>query len=195
MRRFFLASTLCAAVLALAACPAPEPRPTYPDITFTGKPPLVFNVAEIKVDVPYVEPLEPPHVGENFPVPPLRAARNWAEQRFRAGGGRGSVTVTIIEAGAVEIELERSGGLKGLLTKEQAQRYEVTLAVRVLAVDPVGPRSVHADARVTRNITVPENADLNEREATQYKLTQDAMADLDAVMEQQIRRHLAGFLR
>lgn len=195
MRQLTRLSMLSAAAFVLAACPPPEPRPNYPDIAFTDKAPIALDVAEIRIDVPYVEPLELPHVGESFPVPPLRAARNWAEQRLRAVGSGGTVTVTINEASAVEAELEQSGGLKGLFTKEQAQRYEVTISMQVLAVDPAGTRTARASARVKRSITVPENADLNEREDVQYKLTKDALADFDKVMEGQIRQHLAGFLR
>lgn len=195
MQNLVRLSVLCIAALTLAACPPPPPRPNYPDITFSNRPPINLDVAEIKVDVPYIEPLESPHVGESFPVPPLRAARNWAQQRLRAVGRRGSVTVTIVEASAVEAELKQAGGLKGLFTKQQAQRYDVTINMEILAVDPVGPRSARAAAQVKRSTTVPENADLNEREEIQYKLTKDAMDEFDKAMEGQIRRQLAGFVR
>lgn len=195
MGRLVQLSMLSATALVLAACPPPTPRPDYPPISFAEKPPIALDVAAIEIAVPYVEPLELPHVGESFPEPPLRAARSWAEQRLRAVGERGTATVTIVEAGAVELELEQSSGLKGLFTKEQAQRYEVTVAVRVDVVDPVGPRMRGAEARVKRSITVPENADLNEREDIQYQVTKDAMADLDRAMEAQIRQHLVEFVR
>lgn len=186
---------LSAAAFVLVACPPPQSRPTYPDITFTDKPPINLDVAEIKIDVPYIEPLEPPHVGESFPVPPLRAARSWAQQRLRAVGRRGTITITIVEAGAEEAELKRAGGLKGLFTKEQAQRYDVTVDMQILAVDPVGPRTSRASAVVKRSITVPENADLNQREEIQYTLVKNAMADFDKAMESQIRKQLTGFVR
>lgn len=195
MQRLVRLSVLGTVALTLAACPPPPPRPTYPDITFTDKPPINLDVAEIKIDVPYIEPLDAPHVGESFPVPPLRAARNWVQQRLRAVGRSGSVTVTIVEAGAVEAELKQAGGLKGLFTKQQAQRYDVTINMQILAIDPVGPRTARAGAQVRRSTTVPENADLNQREEIQYKLTKDAMAEFDKAMESQIRQHLTGFVR
>lgn len=188
-------SILSAAAFLLAACPPPQSRPTYPDITFSDKQPINLDVAEINIDIPYIEPLEAPHVGETFPVSPLRAAHNWAEQRLRAVGRRGTVTVTIVEAGAVEAELKRAGGLKGLFTKEQAQRYDVTINMQILAVDPVGPRTSRASALVKRSNTVPENADLNQREEIQYTLVKNTMADFDRAMESQIRKELAGFVR
>lgn len=195
MPRFVQRSVVLAAAFLLAACQSPPPSPSFSDISFADRPPILLDVAEIVIDVPYVEPLEPPHVGETFPVPPLRAARDWASQRLRAVGQRGTATVTIVEAGAVEAELERSGGLRGMFTKEQAQRYEVTIAVQIRAVDPEGPRTARAEARVKRSITVPENADLNEREEIQYELTRQTMDDFDQAMTNQVRRHMGQFMR
>ena len=95
-----------AAALALVACQPPG-KPKYDDITFTHLPPIELNVADIIIEAPYQEPLELPHVGEQFPVSPSRAARSWAEDRLRAVGGSGTVTVTIVESGAVETDLAR----------------------------------------------------------------------------------------
>ncbi len=176
----------------LAACPPPE-RPQFADITFSHLSPLAFDVAEIRIATPYREPLDAPHVGELFPVTPSRAARRWAEDRLRAVGERGTVTLTIRESSAVETELERTEGLKGLLTKDQSQRYEVTIDMQIEAFDPVGPRVAKASARAVRGSTVPEDATVNEREKVWYRLTEETINALDKTLTQQIEQHLAGF--
>ena len=61
--------------------------------------------------------------------------------------------------------------------------------------DPVGPRTSRATALVKRSNTVPENADLNQREEIQYTLVKNTMANFDQAMESQIRKELAGFVR
>lgn len=180
--------------LGLAGCP-PAAIPEYPPIGFADKPPIALDVAEIRIEVPYEESLAPPHVGQNFPVPPLTAARRWAEERLRATGNSGIATVTIREAGAIETELERSKGLKGLVKREQSQRYEVTISMRVVLASADNSRRADAEAFARRSITVMENADLNEREATWYKLTKDAMADFDAVMTREIGKGQRDFAR
>jgi hypothetical protein len=196
MRRFGQIFLLAVVTLGLAACPPPPPEPVaWPDITFTAQAPIEFNVAEIRIVTPYREPIEPPHVGEQFPVSPSRAALNWAEDRLRAVGSRGTLTVTIVESSAVEEQLEASAGLKGLLTKEQSERYLVVISMEIEALDPVGPRVATATARTRKSITVREDATLNEREETWYDLTKGAMADFDAAMERQIRNTLGNFLK
>jgi len=196
MRRIGQLFSLAVLALWLAACPPPPQEPvSWPDITFTSMPPIEFDVAEIKIDTPYREPIDPPHVGEQFPVSPSRAARNWAEDRLRAVGRRGTLTVTILESSAIEEQLESSGGLTGLLTMEQSEKYLVVVSMEFRALDPVGPRAATATARTRKSTTVREDATLDEREEIWYLLTKDTMAAFDEAMERQIRTTLGNFLR
>ena len=194
MRRFCSILVFSVMAMGLAACQPPG-KPKYPDITFDHLPPIELNVAEIVIKTPYQEPLEPPHVGEQFPVSPSRAARRWAADRLRAVGDRGSVTVTIIESSAVETELKRTTGVTGLLTKDQAQSYEVKIEMSIEAMEPDGPRSGSASIRVTKKTSVAEDATMNEREDTWYKLTQNVMNNFNEAMEKQIGKTLAGFTK
>lgn len=194
MRHILSLFVLSIMALGLAGCPPPA-VPEYPPIGFADKPPIALDVAEIRIEVLYEEPLAPPHVGQDFPVPPLAAARRWAEDRLRATGNSGIATVTIREAGATETELERSKGLKGLVKREQSQRYEVTISIEVAASSAGNSRRASAEAVARRSVTVLENADLNEREAAWYKLTRDAMTDFDTAMTAEIGKSLRGFVR
>lgn len=195
MRLVGLVFVLALTVLGLAGCTPPPEKVVWPEITFGHLPPLEFDVAEIRIETPYHEPIEPPHVGEVFPISPSRAALRWAEDRLRAVGTRGTVTVTIQESSAVETELEGAGGLKGLLTKEQTEKYLVTIAMKVEAMDPVGPRVASATTRTRKSNTVREDATVNEREKVWYRLTEEAMKDFDAGMTRQIKTVLGSFLK
>lgn len=192
MRRVISFAVFSIIAMGLAACQPPG-KPEYADITFDHLPPIELDVAEIVIKTPYQESLASPHVGEQFPVSPSRAARRWVEDRLRATGQRGSVTVTIVESSAVETELERTTGVTGLLTKDQAQSYEIIIEMSVEAMDPVGPRAGTASIRVTKKTSVAEDATVNEREETWYKLTQDAMRNFNEAMEKQIGKTLSGF--
>lgn len=194
MRRFVSLILFPIAFFALAGCQPPD-KPRYPDITFDSLPPIRLDVAEIVIKTPYQEPLEAPHVGEQFPVSPSKAARRWVEDRLQAVGTGGTATVTIVESGAVETELARTEGIKGVFTKDQAQSYEIAIEIMIEAMDPVGPRSATASARVTRKTSVAEDFTLNEREATWYKLTKDGMNSFNEVMEGQIKKTLSGFTK
>ncbi len=192
MSRFIKFIVFPAVALGLAAC-TPPGKVKYDDIRFSNVPPIELNVAEIIIKTPYEEPLKLPHVGEQFPVSPSRAARNWAEDRLRAVGSSGTATVTIVESSAVENELVRTEGVTGLLTKDQAQSYEVIIEMSIEAVEPVGSRKATAEARVTKKTSVAEDATVNEREGIWYKLTYDTMNNFDEHMERQIGKYLKSF--
>jgi len=193
MRRFAQFVVFPVMALVLVACQPPG-RPKYDDITFTHLPPIELNVAEIIINTPYQEPLEPPHVGEQFPVSPSSAARNWAEGRLRAVGDSGTATVTIVESGAVETELERTTGVTGLLTKDQSQSYEIAIAMTVEAQQPGGSKGM-AESRVTKKTSVAEDANVNEREAVWHKLTKDTMNSFNENMERQMGTYLSQFMK
>jgi hypothetical protein len=192
MRRLYSFLIFSVMAVMLAACQPPG-RPHYPEITFNHLSPIALDVAEIVIKTPYQESLEPPHVGEQFPISPSRVARRWVEDRLRATGQRGVATVTILESGAIETELERTTGVTGLLTKDQAQSYEIAIEISIEVMDPVGPRVGTASMRVTKKTSVAEDASMNEREDTWYKLTQGAMNNFNDAMEKQIGKTLASF--
>lgn len=194
MRRFVSLAVLSVAALMVAACQPPD-RPRYPDISFDHLPPIELKVANIDVKTPYQEPVDPPHVGEQFPVSPSRAARRWADDRLRATGQSGTATVTIVESSATETELKRTEGLKGVFTKDQAQSYEIVIEVKVEAVDGDGLNRRSASARVTRKTSVAEDVSMNEREETWYKLTKEAMEQFNAALEGQIRKAMDSFVK
>jgi hypothetical protein len=194
MHRLYSILIICAVSIGLFGCQPPS-GPQYPDITFSNLPPIELDVAEIVVKTPYQEPLEPPHVGEQFPVSPSHAARRWVEDRLRAVGTGGQAVVTILESSAVEKELERTEGLKGVFTKDQAQSYEVAIEIKIEAQASEGQRTGSAIMRATKKTSVSEDATMNDREETWYQLTKDVMNSFNDAMEQQIRRTMGSFVR
>ena len=86
----------------------------------------------------------------------------------------------------MEEELPTSGGLSGMLTTDQSERYSLHLVVEMQVLDG---RSIQgtAKAEARRSITVPEDSSLSEREEVWYQLTEQTMRDLDQQLEQTIR--------
>ena len=96
MRRSFSILVFFVMAMGLAACEPPG-KPKFADITFDHLPPIELAVAEIIINTPYQESLEPPYVGEQFPVSPSRAAR------FRAGSACPPIRIGIGAVGAGHI--------------------------------------------------------------------------------------------
>ena len=181
--------------LAVAACETPVEQRAFSEITFRHLTPISLNVAVIDIVVTFQSTLRPPNVEYEFPVPPATAAKRWAAERLQAVGASGRAVVTIVEASVVEVVLKKSTGLKGLFTTDQSERYDATVRVVIDAADLNRQLTARAAAEAKRSRSVRESVTLAEREKTWFALTETLMADFDSAMEEQIRKHLAAFLR
>jgi hypothetical protein len=170
----------------LAACAMEDPGNRFPPITFQHLPDLSLDVGDIQVEQAYVTPGQRPNVDHLFPVQPKNAAVQWAQDRLVARGDRLTFRYIVRQASAVETELETTTGVRGLLTTDQAARYEVHIVVEMQVLDG---RQIQgsAKAEARRSTTVEEGISLAERERAWYRLTEDTMRDLDKQLEETIR--------
>ncbi|MGO8915365.1 MAG: hypothetical protein ACLQJR_05605 [Stellaceae bacterium] len=180
----------------LAACESPPPRPTFPDIRFTGEPPIRLAVAGVDVQSNFKPSFLAPHVEHLFPVPPARAMENWAHDRLVAGGGSARARFVIEDASVVEVELKKKEeGITGAFTKEPAQRYDAKVAATLQILDDRGMPVRTVSVKASRSQSVLEGITPNDREKTWYELTTALMADFDQQMSQEISAHFGGYFQ
>jgi hypothetical protein len=187
---------LCVALLACAAgCSAPPPRPVFPDIRFNAEPPIRLDVVRVEVRNDYQPPFRSPNVDHLFPVPPMRAADNWADDRLKATAaiGSGGLELQAIfilrNASVIATALPQKTGSGALFTTQPAERYDLTLQADLEIADPRGIPLRTASVRVTRSRSVLNGITPNDRDHVWYDMTKDAMADFDRQMETQIRNN------
>jgi len=179
---------------ALTACNAPPPHPQYPDIRFTGQPPIGLAVNTVSLREDYAPSSAPPHVETQFPVTPMHAIENWAHDRLSATGGADRVVVDVTDASVVETALPRTEGMQGWFTNDQSERYDITVQVTINVVDSNGLVIRTATAHASRSQTVAENISPDQRDQTWYDMTKDVMTAFDHQMESEIRNHFTGFV-
>ena len=160
--------------LLLAACGGDDlpPRADFPALHYEYLTPLRLNVATVDVpDAPPPGPLD----GVN-PAPPGQALRRMALDRIGAGGSTGRAVFVIDQASITQA----GGGLSGIM------------AVHLDILGPDGGRAAYAEARVTRQATLPRRADLP---AALYDMTRAMMDDMNVEFEFQARRALRDWLQ
>ncbi len=179
----------------LVACETPVSVPRYADITFAHRPKIAVDVAKITVVEAYRSPGGLPHVEGEFPVTPMHMATNWARDRLNPVGTDGELVFTIKEASVIEVPLKKETGLTGLVTVDQAERYDARLIVEMNAQNPSTGRTAASSTTVERNRTVAEDVTLNEREGIWYRMTEEMAADLDRQLEAGMNKFYGPFLR
>jgi hypothetical protein len=180
--------------LFLAACDTPPRANRFPQITFAQHQPIRLAVREIAVEEAYESPGSDPYIEHQLPIAPAGLAARWGRERLEPAGPQNILNYVVREASVKEVRLERSGGVKGLLTLEQSERYEALIAVELQIVGETGGELARARAQSMRSITVPENATLHEREKVWFTLIEDILRDLDAQLERTIRESLHTFV-
>lgn len=180
-------------LLALAACQVTPEGPRYPELRFTDVPPIRLDVASVDYVEEYVPPQKDPNVDHVFPVTLSSSVRNWTNDRIVAAGSAGVVRVVLVDASVIEVMLEKSTGLTGTFTTDQAERYEASVKVRLEIYDGAGKQVGKANIDARRSVTAAEGISLKERDDVWYGLTKTLMADIDRELELTIHRHLARF--
>ena len=193
VRAAFLAFALTTLLTACSSDPPPAAR--FAQFDYTELPQIQLDVAEVVIEQRYRPSGSALHVEERLPLPPAAAAARWAEQRLVAAGDQGSARFIVHVAHVVEVPLERSGGISGFFTVEQAVRYDARLAVELAAEDPGSGRSATIKAETLRSVSVPENVTLEERDQVWQRMTEQMMRDLNAELEAEVRQALSGFIK
>ncbi len=185
-----------ALLLPLAACDTPATRPSFPEIRFNQEPQIRLDVSRIIVQDDYHPTFREPFVEHLFPVPPARAAATWAHDRLIATGTPGhTARVRITDASVRETELPKTQGVAGAFTKDQAERYDATLAITVEILDDHGFAIRNANAQVSRTKSVVEGITPNERDQVWYDMTKEMAANLDREIEAQMRAIFGYFIQ
>lgn len=179
----------------LAGCDSPPLRHKFADVTFQHLGALNLDVGSVQVEEAYRPADHPDDMGAEYPQAPISAVAQWAHDRLHAVGARGQATYTVVEAKATRTPLPRSTGLSAALNKDQSDRYDLAIEIRLDAFNPIIGKSGSLTERVTRSQTVAEDLTLNQREVVLFNLLDDAMKDLNARLEQSIPQYMGPLLR
>lgn len=187
---------IVAAALLLAACSDAPPPTKFPQLTYAHLGAFVLDVSEIEIVDRFRPTLRSPNIEHLVPVPPAKAARQWARDRLKSTGSSGRRAVFTIDNGAVTAtQLKRQSGLRGALTVDQSERYDAVIAVRLEIFEANGRRGGIAEANAQRSRSVPENITLDARDKIWFSITETLTNDLNAEMERVIAQFLGAYVR
>jgi hypothetical protein len=183
-------------VAALAGCSTTPPPQRFPELTYGHLGVMRLDVERVEIASDYQAPLRPPNVDHLFPTPPERVMRRWAQDRLAANGTPGRYARFVItDAKVTETNLPRSTGITGAFTKDQSQRYDLSMSAAIeIREDRGNFRSGYATASTSRSRTVREDITINDREKLWFEMLEQAMNELNTELERQIKGNMARFL-
>jgi hypothetical protein len=186
MRHKTFAITMLSAVLALGvigcSSVSPTPRP-MPTLGYHKYPPVRLNVGRIEVVNNYNPAQLPNRIENQMALPLPDAVNDWAKSRFQARGQDGVLTITIDTASVVGEDLQRTKGVKGFFTIDQARRVTGAVNIRFTASNMSFGTSGNAQVNVKSSRTLPEDASLHQQDIVLADMTDHMMSELDAATQ------------
>jgi len=182
-------------IAALSACATTAPGPSFPEITFAHEPKIRLDVARVEFVQQYIPPQQSPNVEHLFARRPSAVVRRWAEERLEPMGITRVARVTLLDASVIVVPLAKKEGLSDLFWKEQTERYDATLEVKIEIIDANGKQLAFARGVAKRSQTVGEDISPNQRRQVWFELTEAVTKDFDAEMERVIRKYLTQYVR
>ena len=180
-----------------AACNTGGPTTAQlPTVDLSRMTPISLSVGKITFVDEYQPPLRAPNVDHLIRPTPADNVHRWVNERIRATGGDAILEVTTSDASIVEVNLPRTAGMKGLFTKDQAQRYDghISVEMRIYAPGELMSKS-SVTAEVSQSRTIAENATLDQREALFNALSNDMLTQLNGELERNIGQYFASYRR
>lgn len=120
--------------------------------------------------------------------------RRWAGDRLHASGGQNFARFIILDATVTEQAMNTDGTFKAVFTNEQELRYDAVAEAVLEIRSETGSFLGNATARVSRFITIPENATLNERDQALFDMIDRLMRNFDTELGDNIRVHLSQWV-
>jgi hypothetical protein len=195
VRLFHRAGSLLFLAGFLAGCSTAPEMPKFPELTYGHLGVMKFDTEQVEIVDEYKPPFKAPNIEHKVPAPPALAMRRWAIDRLAGAGNPDRRAVfTIQQAAITESRLARTDGLRGVVTTDQSERYDLTLAARFELFEG-RTRVGIATASITRSRTVAEDITLNDRDKVLFDMVENAMLDFNREMEVSVSQFLRRYMR
>lgn len=180
--------------LFLAACSPSVHMPEPVGLAYLAHKPIHLNVSRVEVIKQYQSSSTPPHVENDFPMPPVAMIQQWVQDRLLPVGKTGYAVVTIEEASVIEKPLQGTTGFKGLLTVDQSEQYDAKMSVKIEVFDDGGNSKGFAYARAQGSRTIAENFNLGQRRKVWIVMMEKLMNGLDEELDRNVKSYLGKYI-
>ena len=178
----------------LVACSPSAQLPDPVGLSYLANKPIHLNVSRVEVVKKYQPSSTPPHVENDFPIPPTVMIQQWVQDRLLPVGKTGYAVVTIEEASVVETPLKGTGGFRGMFTVDQSEQYDAKMSVKIEIFDDAGSAKGFAYARAHGSRTVAENFTLGQRRKVWIIMMEKIMNNLDEELDRNVRGYLGQYI-
>ena len=177
----------------LISCTKELPK-TEP-LQFSNLKRLIISSASFRVKTSFLPLLKDPYIGHSLPDPLLDATRRWAEHRFTVVGNSGSVLLTILNATAMQENLNKRSGIEGLFYEDQELKIKMKVEILIEIFNENKKVIATIKAESNRERTLKEGLSINEKDTHLLDMERRLFIDLDHVILQEINAKIPNYFR
>lgn len=187
-------SSCLAVMLVLSACATQketaEPK-RYFEPRFNEQAPIELLVNKVDITSEFSPSFTRPNVEHLFPISLERAARIWATDRLKAVDFASNRTAEFIikDASVTETEEKASD-----IFHKDSLKYRAVLSTVLRVVDANGS-TAQTSLEAWRELTMPIDTPLDQKEKYWHEMVQKLMAEYDAKMQENIEQYLNMYVK
>ena len=153
-----------------------------PVLTFDHLEKQELPVARIQFLNQYSAPVTKNNIENKTRNAPLTTMQKWLEKRFVAVAPQDTLRVYIEEASLVKKDLPITDSIFGVFNVEPSQEYKARIFSKIEFLDDAGVLKASYNIRAERQVSLPNNATLVEKDRTLFRLMENLMQSIDREM-------------
>lgn len=153
-----------------------------PVLTFDHLEKQELPVARIQFLNQYSAPVTKNNIENKTRNAPLTTMQKWLEKRFVAVAPQDTLRVYIEEASLVKKDLPVTDSIFGVFNVEPSQEYKARIFSKIEFLDDAGVLKASYNIRAERQVSLPNNATLVEKDRTLFRLMENLMQSIDREM-------------
>ena len=169
-------------VLSLSGCSLTPEAYDEPLLTFDHLEKQELPVARIQFLNQYNPPMDNGHIEYKTRNAPVTSLQKWLEKRFVPANTQGTMRMFVEEASLVKRDLPVTDSIFGVFNVEPSQEYKARIFSKIEFLDDNGALQASYNIRAERQVSLPNNATLVEKDRTIFRLMESLMQSIDTEM-------------
>jgi len=185
-----LFSLLLSALLFLGGCshsPQPLGKP-LPQLSYDNLNPYTIHGGSVRVQQSFSPDNEQQILVEEFPIAPDRLIQRYANRRFVTTGALEKLIFDIKDASIVKISDEEN--MVGFLSGAATDYYKFNILITMTPVRADGLRVGPFTIKFSRDLSIPQNASLAEREFRQFEMLEKSIQAIDRAVTDMVQNKM-----
>ncbi len=160
-----------------------------PNLTYENLNPYLVSGGRVRIQQSFQPDLETKKYAARFPIAPDALINRYANRRFVTSPQYPEKLVFDIKQAKIS-KVSDEDNLVGFLSGSSYDFYKMNISIAMTPVRADGQRAAPFTIKFTKDIHVPQNASVAEREVMQFEVLEKMMLQIDSVVTDMVQNKM-----